>query len=231
MRQLRKPTPLVLDTQMAALTESFTIEASDTLEQWWDASKSVVSGGNPYMPDRSVTPLVLTPRISVYDIDTQTTYTPSFYSVNWYRNNSDVAGRTDYTIQQNGNLVVRENVSAGDAVTIRCEVEYIDPRDVSTTHHTTKVITLATNKDATKAKQMTHTDFLGVAAQGHYSSTGSKRPSAWQAFHMPSVMTSSVTMSASALTSSHALPMATLYHPSTNMLTSFMASPKTMTSE
>ena len=68
-------------------------------------------------------------------------------------------------------------------------------------------------------------------AAARYSSTGSKRPSVTQAFQMPSVMTSSVTMSASALTSSQALPMATLYQPSTNMDTSFIASPKTMTSE
>lgn len=151
MKQLRKPTPLVLNTQMAALTESFGVEASDSLEQWWYANNGV------YMPNRATTPLVLTPTISVYDPDTKTTYTPSFYLIEWYVldgteskiTNTIDSTEANYVILQNGSLRVKKNVPGGQAITIRCEADYIDPRDVSTTHHVTDIVTLATNRDAT----------------------------------------------------------------------------------
>ena len=153
MRQLRKATPLVLDTQMAALTENIYIEAGDCLEQWYYANSGM------YLPDRQTTPLVLQPAGSVWDVDTKRTYTVAFYAVQWSKvengvrtiiTNSTDTPEAEYVLLPGGSLRVKRNVPPGQAVGLICEAQYIDPRDNATTYPIEMMVTLATNRDATE---------------------------------------------------------------------------------
>ena len=56
------------------------------------------------------------------------------------------------------------------------------------------------------------------------------KPNFWHALYMPSASTLSVIKSALAFSSGIALPIATLYQSSVNIVISFMASPKTIAS-
>lgn len=156
-RKLNHPTPTVINTELVPLDESFYIEASGELEQWYyDNSKQ-------FAPNRVITPLTLTPMLSVFDKDTSTSYTPSFYTTRWFVNEYNAAqgeyvereivnpvdGSSPEYIISGNNLLVKKNVSYTRSVTIRCEATYIDPRDSGVTYTTRDSVILTCNHDAT----------------------------------------------------------------------------------
>ena len=81
--------PVVIQTELTPLSDIFSIEASDTLEQWY-----YVNGGG-YSPDRNDTPLVLTPVITAKDTEENVTYSPSLSPIGWYY--FDKTNTTDYS--------------------------------------------------------------------------------------------------------------------------------------
>lgn len=155
-RKMNTPQPLVLDTQYEPLVDNFEIIASGQLEQWY------YDNTNQFSPDRSVTPLVLTPSISAYDSETDTSYTPSFYSVEWWVNEYDESegeyvetqvttvdsSTATYALDGN-NLRVKKNVPYAHAVSVKCIARYIDPRDNALKIDVQAEITLTANRDAT----------------------------------------------------------------------------------
>ncbi len=155
-RKLNISTPTVINTELVPFNESFYIETDGQTEQWY------YDNTGEYAPNRRVTPLTLTPHISVFDKDTKTSYTPLFYTMQWYVNEYDsksgeyverlitdqVDGDTvDYLIV-GFTLRVKANVSHSRGVTIRCEATYIDPRDSGVTYAVQGQVLLTTNRDA-----------------------------------------------------------------------------------
>ena len=165
MRKLSNSTPTVINTELRPFDESFRIDANGQLEQWFYDNTS------QYVPNRTVTVLTLTPVLSVYDADTDKSYTTAstqgeedyiaFYYLQWYVNeyngttyqetlitsSADGAG-VDYFTQGN-NLIVKKNVSYAHAVTIRCVATYIDPRDAGITYSVEDSVILSCSRDAT----------------------------------------------------------------------------------
>lgn len=225
-RRLNLSTPTVINTELKPLDESFYIEASGQLEQWFYENTS------QFAPDRSITPLRLTPRISVYDSDTRISYTPTFQLTRWFVKewhanatltytfavsaspsgnppsdistwsaivptatsskpykwvrcvitegvvtlgttyiHDDTATTTKYAthkgdyvetevtdvadgnginyVKDGNTLLVKKNVSYTNAVTIRCEASYIDPRDQGILSTVQDSVMLTCNRDAT----------------------------------------------------------------------------------
>lgn len=146
--------PMVMDVLLSALTESFYIEASDTLQQWhYDQT-----GG--FLPDRVISPLILSPRLSVVDPDTDNIYQPTFYQVRWFLLNTatgkyDIEIVTteeedaDYVVLNTGELEVKKNVSESAPVSILCAVTYIDPRNAGKTYTVRDKVQLTTHLDTT----------------------------------------------------------------------------------
>lgn len=138
--------PLVVDTQYAALSTSFTIQSvgDQSLEQWYDPTTST------YKPDRaSSSPLVLKPVLSIFDPDGILPSSPTaFKKVVWTEIVETAEGITDngdvtliydyvviggesvrvYTQQTDGTLIVRRNVPAGQSYRLRCNLTYTDAR-------------------------------------------------------------------------------------------------------
>jgi len=177
-RRLNISTPTVIQTMLPPLSDNFSIEASDTIEQWYYANDST------YKPDRSTYPLLLTPKITAIDTNTGTSYTPSWLVVNWYfwntQDNTDYSSSDtlwpglhwtpipyspvqitgavyEYPSQNNPtrSLTVKKNVppaSTGASETgqpICCVAKYIDPRDSAVTVTVKGTVTLVTNQDST----------------------------------------------------------------------------------
>lgn len=144
--------PMVLDVLLPPFTESFRIDPSDTLQQWhYDADGS-------FLPDRAVTPLLLRPKISVFDPETYATYDPSWYKVRWYllnpaTGNYDIEitntddGDVDYVVMPNGDLMVKKNVVESAPVNILCSGVYVDPRNAGKTWSCSGTVQLVTNRD------------------------------------------------------------------------------------
>ena len=167
----------VIQTMLTPLSDSFSIQPSDTLEQWYYVNTGA------YSPDRQTTPLILTPTIYAVDEETGLDYRPTFTSVNWYV--FDPSNSTDYSSDQywpglhwvrvtaveastggvlndyycppnsGGNLVVQKNVpptigsSADSGQNICCVAVYADPRDVGVLVQCRDNVLLVTNQDAT----------------------------------------------------------------------------------
>lgn len=156
-RRINISTPTVINTELVPLDESFYLEYDGQLEQWY------YDNTEQYAPNRKVTPLLLSPRISAFDKDTATSYSPTFATTTqWYAkewdeqqqkyvetlitNNVDSAS-ADYVIQGD-NLLVKKNVSYSHAVSIRCLATYIDPRDSGVTYTVEDSVNLTTNRTA-----------------------------------------------------------------------------------
>ena len=155
-RRINISTPTVINTELVPLDESFYLEYDGQLEQWY------YDNTEQYAPNRKVTPLLLSPRISAFDKDTATSYSPTFATTQWYAkewdeqqqkyvetlitNNVDSAS-ADYVIQDD-NLLVKKNVSYSHAVSIRCLATYIDPRDSGVTYTVEDSVNLTTNRTA-----------------------------------------------------------------------------------
>lgn len=153
------PTPTVINTELVPLDESFFIAADGQTEQWYYDNEA------KYAPNRHLTPLTLTPKLSVKDKDTNISYgvdagTASFYTVTWYAleytnggyvetaiTNLTDSSDADYVLS-GFNLIVKKNVSYSHGVTIRCLATYKDPRDLNTTCTTQGTVLLTTNRDA-----------------------------------------------------------------------------------
>lgn len=90
-RRLNISQPTVINTTLIPLSDYFDIVASDTLEQWY-----YVNTGD-YSPDRTDTPLILTPTLKAVDEDTGISYSPTLSNVKWYYH--DPTNHTDYSAQ------------------------------------------------------------------------------------------------------------------------------------
>lgn len=93
-RRLNTSRPTVIQTMLTPLSDSFAIQPSDTLEQWYYVNTGA------YSPDRQSTPLQLKPTIVAVDTSTETIYHPSFAGVVWYyfdpSNNTDYSATDDF---------------------------------------------------------------------------------------------------------------------------------------
>ena len=179
--------PVVINTTVTPLDESFWIEASGTLEQMYNSDTKT------YIPNRNNTPLILTPRINVSDINTQIVYSSNnggvaFYTVTWYKVNyssgggettekiTDISANSDYYISNSFNLAVRKNVEdSNNGVTIKCVARYIDPRDNgSFSSEITEYVHLGVNKNGTAL-------FPKITIQPKYiSSNAINEPNNWE---------------------------------------------------
>ena len=144
---------MTLDVLLPPFTESFQIVASDAVSQWhYDQDGS-------YLPDRAITPLLLSPELSVFDPETKLTYEPSFYKVRWYLLNSSTGnydteitntteGDVDYVVMPSGALKVKKNVNEQAPVNLLCKAQYVDPRNAGKTYTVTETLQLTTNRDS-----------------------------------------------------------------------------------
>lgn len=156
-RKFNVSQPTVINTELRQLDESFYISADGQTEQWYYDNTA------QYAPNRVLTPLTLSPMLSLFDGDTKTTYNnPSFNQIKWYaleydESNEDyietqITNITDsseasYVIVGN-TLKVKKNTPYTRSITIRCLAEYIDPRDSGITNTVQETILLTTNRDA-----------------------------------------------------------------------------------
>lgn len=163
-RRLNHATPTVVNTELIPFDESFFIGAEGQLEQWY------YDNTTQYAPNRRLSPLILTPHLSIFDKETgdsyssdaestSTSYVP-FYTVVWYAleyvndgyvesviTNLTDSADADYVISGNS-LIVKKNVSYSHGVTIRCVATYKDPRDANNAYTTQGTVLLTTNRDA-----------------------------------------------------------------------------------
>lgn len=152
-RRINVSQPVVVNTELNPLDIIFDLVANGSLEQWY------YDNTNDWQPNRRRTPLLVTPTISGVDNETNTKYTPAFYTVKWfaneYRTNGWVEsqitnttdGDVDYVLVGN-NLKIKKNVTYDRAVQIRCVAQYIDPRDSGKIGSVEKILTLNCSKDA-----------------------------------------------------------------------------------
>lgn len=140
MKRLSISQPVVIDTQITPLTDSFWLEASGALEQWYDVEN------NTYTPNRQETPLRITPKVEAFDKETGITYKNVSFSsdISWSILAYNYVSNTWNTVSPNpilgftidGNtLVVTRNYSDSEhAITIHCKARYIDPRNSNRTY-------------------------------------------------------------------------------------------------
>ena len=144
--------PMVIDTLLTPLTDSLILHTNDVTEQWYDV------GTGTWNVNRETTPLTITPMIDAYDPDSgQKLSISSFNSVTWTAMEGDtekVIPVTDQTDEDYGkyekkgnNLIVKKNV-VSTPISIRCEVNYADPRSLEA-YIVADTIILTCNKDAT----------------------------------------------------------------------------------
>lgn len=150
-RKLNTSTPTVIQTELVPLDENFAIEANGTLEQWY------YDNTTQYAPDRSITPLILSPKIMVADKDSQQSWDDahvtksvvawSVMESNTWVDITSASVLSDYELSGN-NLIVHKNVSYSQGVTIKCKLTYVDPRDNGIEITTQETVLLTCNRDA-----------------------------------------------------------------------------------
>lgn len=166
MRAKNISTPLSMPTLWAPLSTSFRVEAGDMngepttgrmpggpLSQWHYIT------GNSFLPDRTVTPLILTAKLDAVDPESNKSYTEDiskvtggvaqYMSVKWYLMNgtteteiTNTAASGDYVVGLTNrpfSLMVRKNVAGGSSVRIRCKCDWIDPRTNRQSHDETEI--------------------------------------------------------------------------------------------
>ncbi|SFO61826.1 hypothetical protein [Prevotella sp. tf2-5] len=157
MKRVKITNPAVINTTLSPLTESFRIEGNATYQQWY------YNIDGTFKPDRQITPLLLFPRISVYDPESRQAYTPLIVQpTEWaYRQgsndtwhtievteSSENASTADYVMRSDFSLLVRKNAPSQSPVDIRCTLWYEDPRLPGQLYSVTPDdVTLATNTD------------------------------------------------------------------------------------
>lgn len=102
-RRINISTPAVINTELVPLDESFYLDVDGQLEQWY------YDNTEQYAPNRKVTPLLIEPKISAFDKDTSTSYTPSFNTTQWF----ETAFREDYSIRHAFAASSRAQAEAG----------------------------------------------------------------------------------------------------------------------
>lgn len=144
--------PMNLDVLLPPFIESFSIVPSDAVSQWhYDQDGS-------FLPDRSITSLLLTPTLNVFDPETKRTYVPSFGKVHWYILNSATKkydteitntadGDVDYVLLPSGVLKVKKNVDETAPVSLLCVAPYVDPRNPGKTYTCRAIQQLTTSRD------------------------------------------------------------------------------------
>lgn len=157
MRKFNSSQPAIINTELRALDESFSIENDGLLEQWY------YDNTQQYSPNRLITPLTLTAKLIAVDGDTHTAYTPTFQNVMWYVKewNSTTGTYNDWTlVTANADgadvsyftsgfaLKVKKNVDPLHGVSIRCVAEYQDPRDSLLTYVVEETVLLLSNRDS-----------------------------------------------------------------------------------
>ena len=160
MARLNTSTAVVVNTDLEPFDELFTIESDGVTEQWY------YENDGTYSPNWVNTPLTLIPSLTVYDKDTDTTYTPTFYLASWkvqmYVNGSwtefvvTAAANAEHQYTGNEvfwkdgfNLKVGTNIANSQyGITVTCELTYIDPRDLNFTYTAEASILLTQNTDA-----------------------------------------------------------------------------------
>lgn len=155
-KRINTSTTTVINTELIPLADIFELIPNGQTEQWYYENTNI------FAPDRQVTPLIITPKITAVDNDTNTTYNPSIHTISWYAleysgsawsethiTNTTDSLANDYVIVGN-TLKINKNINdATHGVQIRCAVQYIDPRDSGITYAVESTILLTTNKDAT----------------------------------------------------------------------------------
>ena len=151
--------PAEISTELAPLIDSFWLEGSGELEQWYYENTGDVQ------PDRQLIPLVITPHIEAHDPDSGETLTPAFYQVLWYVMEWDATAGgyverqvtavedtlTEPYVIDGQRLIVHRNLDdATHAATVRCSATYIDPRDPGYKYAMEDTLTLTVSRDATK---------------------------------------------------------------------------------
>ena len=151
--------PAEISTELAPLIDSFWLEGSGELEQWYYENTGDVQ------PDRQLIPLVITPHIEAHDPDSGETLTPAFYQVLWYVMEWDATAGgyverqvtavedtlTEPYVIDGQRLIVHRNLDdATHAATVRCSATYIDPRDPGYKYAMEDTLTLTVSRHATK---------------------------------------------------------------------------------
>lgn len=147
--------PTIIDTELVPLDDNFWLSTNGVTEQWYYENTRTFS------PDRTRTPLIITPNIKAIDRGTGTQYTPLFYtsSIVWkvtqFVNNSWITSTITSTTTSDNfyiqgiNLVVRKNnADSTHGVKISFSGQYKDPRDSSIFYKVAGELTLTTNRDA-----------------------------------------------------------------------------------
>lgn len=158
-RRLNIAQPTVIDTMLSPLNESFNIEQSGPIRQWF------YNIDGSYKPDREVTPLILTPHISVYDPETKATYYPTITHLTswsmmvetqsgdyeWEVIDASESSASDdsilYYVRPDFSLVVRTNTPSTSPIVLKCTLVYEDPRLAGQTHTIEETMTLSTSED------------------------------------------------------------------------------------
>lgn len=145
--------PVVIDTQLNPLNDSFWLDVNGPLEQWY-----FVNTGT-FAPNRVATPLLIEPHVTATDPATGTNYTPTFLSVEWtvlrYVGDRYVSfrittrqGGSNFYLVDNKLCVACNNPDTEHAIKVICSATYIDPRDVNRTQVLEDTLLLTTSRDA-----------------------------------------------------------------------------------
>ena len=169
MAKLNTSTSLVVNTELVPFDTHVELVADGSKEQWYYENTAEDA------PDRTVTPLTITPTLTLYDRDSKISYTnASCLSVVWrvqqwvsgdYQTtviNTTDASADFYTV--GSTLKVRKNCpDASHGINITCEYTYIDPRDSNVHSQVTAQTDLMMNLDANLAAPVV--ELLSPSAQ------------------------------------------------------------------
>lgn len=166
--------PVVTDVTLSPLTESFWFDygGCGTNEQWWNELQGA------YTPDHATNPLLIIPRMSVFDPDTEQVFNnPTWYRIDYFLQDANgefteqIVTGEDYTIRGDWTLLVSKNLVSGEnGVPILVIATYIDPRDSSVVGTVSRQMSLILHEDASthmptisiENEKMMHFDPMGV---------------------------------------------------------------------
>lgn len=145
--------PVVIDTELTPLDDTFWLEPNGATEQWYYVNN------NSFSPNRTITPLLIVPKINAVDHSTNTSYSPQFssdftWTVMKYINGNwigfPVTGTSqDFELWDIALLVKSNNYDCEHGIKITFTGKYIDPRDTNRTYTVSDTVVLTTSRDAT----------------------------------------------------------------------------------
>lgn len=153
MRVLSKPQPLSIHTEFLPLDVSFDLIADDTLRQWYH------NVDNLWQPNRTITPLNITPRVMVNDKETSEVSECTITQSTWSKRET-VSGQTgDWSVitttiespsapyQLDGDAIrVKENI-LNKVVELKCHVLFAHPKFEGVTYEVEDSVLLVTSED------------------------------------------------------------------------------------